>query len=69
MITVPEIILLLSTIGLIFCFFMMYRNNLVYNKRVYLLNKDYYKFKKLCSYDKMMIRFWDFNVDNFVGEE
>ena len=69
MITVPEIILLLSTIGLIFCFFMMYRNNWVYNKRLYLLNKDYYKSKKLCSYDKMMNRFWDFNVDNFVDAE
>lgn len=68
MITVLRIILLLSTTVLIFCFFMIYRNNWVYNKRMCLLDNDYEKYKRLCSYEKMFIRFWDFNVDNFVGE-
>ncbi len=48
------------------CIFMLFRNHWVYKQRISLLSKDYHLYKRLPSYNHMMLTFWIWNVKRYI---
>ena len=66
----PYLILSLFISLLLFCFFLLYRNNWVYKVRSELIWNDFEKFERLQSYSYMLYhKFWIFDVEKFLIEK
>lgn len=50
-------------------FYILIRNDLVYNYRVELLYSDRNKYLLLPSYNEMMYKFWIWDFDKFLVEQ
>jgi hypothetical protein len=61
-------LLIFSMILLVFCVFMLYRNRWVYRERIKAIS-DYEKYCRLPSYDFMMLHFWVFDINWFLGRQ
>lgn len=48
------------------CFYMLFRNYWVYKNRIRLLHNNYPAYQKLPEYDTMMLRFWVWDVREFL---
>lgn len=52
---------------ILFLFFMLGRDDWLYDKHVALINNDdYKKYKRLWSYKKMMLHFWIWDIDKMM---
>ena len=49
--------------------YMLFRNQWVYNQRIYLINTNFDLYLKLPTYDCMMFKFWVWNVDKFLPKK
>lgn len=50
----------------VFAIYILFRNEWVYNCRTFLLHSNYDTYKKLPSYDKMVLKFWVWDVNKFL---
>jgi hypothetical protein len=48
---------------------LMFRNHWVYNKRMDLLHSNYAEYLKLLSYDKMLYKFWVWDIKKLKRKE
>jgi hypothetical protein len=63
------VLLSIGILGIIFGFFMLFRNNWVYIKRSEILNNDYMELKKLIPYTAMVLRFWCWDINKMKKNE
>lgn len=63
-------IILLITCGLILVvnFFMLIRNNWVYNQRMFIINYRFSEYDDFLSYDEMMDKFWIWDIAKLKKE-
>jgi hypothetical protein len=47
----------------------MFRNNWLYNKRIDLIHSNYSEYLKLLSYDKMLYKFWCWDIKKMKRKE
>jgi len=58
--------ILFLTVYSIIALFMLHRNNWVYCKRIAMIDKDFETYKKLESYNLMMLKFWIWDINKFI---
>lgn len=64
-----NIIILFAGVCLVACYFLFFvRNDWVCNKRIDLLRKSRKDYDMLPSYDKMLFKFWIWDVRKFIKE-
>ena len=58
------------TCSMITCIYLLIRNMWVYEYRTNLIWSDFDKYKKLPSYNDMVLKYWyKYNFDDFLKEE
>ncbi|WP_208952278.1 hypothetical protein [Rahnella sp. ChDrAdgB13] len=57
--------------GILYCFFVLHRNEWVYKQRMKVLfgENGFKEFQKLPSYDAMMRKFWIWDVNKFKADD
>jgi vacuolar-type H+-ATPase subunit I/STV1 len=68
---VENIFLVLVFIGLFaifFCFFMLFRNDWVYRKRIEIINKNMNEYDILMPYEYMVSKFWCWDINKMKKE-
>lgn len=68
MISASELLIFIVQFILFSFVYMFIRNQWVFSVRIKLIDEDHSTYKKLESYDTMMIRFWIWNVKKFIRD-
>ena len=63
------VVIILCLIGIVFCGYMLVRNNWVHNHRIEIHNSNQVEYETLWSYDKMMHNFWIWDVNSMKNDE
>lgn len=64
-------LIILTALTVVFTCYIIYmgiRNVWVFKQRTSLIEKDFSKYSKLCSYDQMMKKFWIWDIDSFIDK-
>lgn len=63
---IVSILLVLLSIGVLFCIYMLFRNDAVYNFRMSVLRvRGLEEYDRLPEYDEMMRKFWVWPLEKF----
>jgi len=55
--------IVLCLITVVFCFFMLFRNDWVFKQRQRLLDENFFEYSKYWSYEKMLQKFYIWDVE------
>jgi hypothetical protein len=59
----------ICVLGMIFCNYMLRRNDKIYEFRLNMIKEDFNHYEKLPSYDYMLWYFWVWTLDKFLSKE
>jgi len=60
-----EAFLCVAIFGIAFCVYMLMRNECIYRYRIGILSNDMERYRRMPSYNLMMIRFWVWPLSKF----